>query len=80
MKDGWSVAGICSFEELMEKVKEDKNSEHGKQFDGRFQQLMKDQLAADQVSRKRWCVSTSKQLTTIWNELSDASSSSKDKN
>jgi|JI9StandDraft_1071089.scaffolds.fasta_scaffold1555763_1 hypothetical protein len=53
MKDGWSVAGICSFEELMEKVKEDKNSEHSKQFDGRFQQLMKDQLAADQVSRKR---------------------------
>jgi hypothetical protein len=41
---------------------------------------MKDQLAADQVSRKRWCVSTAKQLTTIWNELSDASSSSKDKN
>jgi hypothetical protein len=53
MKDGSNVAGICCFEDLMEKVKEDQNSEHSKQFEGRFQQLMKDWLAADQMSRKR---------------------------
>jgi hypothetical protein len=79
-KDGWSVEGIRHFEELMVKVKEDRNSDHGKQFEEKFQQLMKDRLAADQVSRKRGRVSITEQLTTITNELSDASSSSEDEN
>jgi hypothetical protein len=63
------------------KVKEDQDSDHGKEFEGRFQQLMKArQLSADQVSRKRKRVSATMQLSSITNELSDASSSDKDDN
>jgi len=68
-KDGWSVEGICHFQELKEKVKEDQDSNHGKQFEGRFQQLMKTrQLSADQASRKRKRASATEQLASITNE------------
>jgi hypothetical protein len=80
-KDGWSVEGIHKFQDLKVKVKEDQDSDHGKEFEGRFQQLMKArQLSADQASRKRKRVSATMQLSSITNELSDASSSDKDDN
>jgi hypothetical protein len=41
-KDGWSVKGICHFEDLMMKVEDDQNSEDGKKFEKNFQQLMKE--------------------------------------
>jgi len=75
-KDGWSVEGIRCFQDLKVKVQEDRDSDHGKQFEGRFQRLMKArQLSADQASRKRKRVSATEQLSSITNELSDASSS-----
>jgi len=75
-KDGWSVEGIRKFQDLKVKVKEDRDSDHGKEFDGRFQRLMKArQLSADQASRKRKRVSATEQLSSITNKLSDASSS-----
>jgi hypothetical protein len=80
-KDGWSVEGIHKFQELKVKVKEDQDSNHGKEFEGRFQRLMKaHQLSADQASRKRKRVSATTQLSSITNELSDASSSDKGNN
>jgi hypothetical protein len=82
-KDGWSVEGIRKFQDLKVKVKEDRDSNHGKEFEGRFQRLMKArQLSADQASRKRKRVSatTRRQLSSITNELSDASSSDEDNN
>jgi hypothetical protein len=75
-KDGWSVEGIRKFQDLKVKVKEDRDSNHGKEFEGRFQRLMKArQLSADQASRKRKHVSATTQLSSITNELSNASSS-----
>jgi len=76
-KDGWSVEGIRQFQDLKVKVKEDRDSNHGKQFEGRFQRLMKArQLSADQASRrKRKRVSATKNLASITNELSNALSS-----
>jgi hypothetical protein len=63
------------------KVKEDQDSNHGKEFEGRFQRLMKArQLSADQASRKRKHVSATAQLSSITNELRDASSSDEDDN
>jgi hypothetical protein len=41
-KDGWSVEGICHFEDLMMKVEDDQISEDGKKFEKNFQQLMKE--------------------------------------
>jgi hypothetical protein len=80
-KDGWSVEGICKFQDLKVKVKEDQDSNHGKEFEGRFQRLMKArQLSADQASRKRKCVSATAQLSSITNEMSDALSSDEDDN
>jgi hypothetical protein len=80
-KDGWSVEGIRKFQDLKVKVKEDRDSNHGKEFEGRFQRLMKArQLSADQASRKRKRVSATAQLSSITNELSDASSSDEDDN
>lgn len=78
-KDGWSVEGIRRFQQLKVKVKEDRDSDQGKQFEGRFQQLMKARkLSADQASRKRKRVSAAAQLLSITNELSDDDSSSDD--
>jgi hypothetical protein len=68
---------ICCFEELMMKVKEDQNSKHGKEFETKFQQLIKD-CQTERASRKRQRSSTSEQLMSIQNEMSNASSSSKD--
>jgi hypothetical protein len=80
-KDGWSVEGIRKFQDLKVKVKEDRDSNHGKEFEGRFQRLMKAcQLSANQASKKRKCVSATAQLSSITNELSDASSSDEDDN
>jgi hypothetical protein len=63
------------------KVKEDWDSNHGKEFEGRFQRLMKArQLSANQASRKRKRVSATTQLSSITNELSNASSSNEDNN
>jgi hypothetical protein len=78
--DGWSVEGIHKFQDLKVKVKEDRDSNHGKEFEGRFQQLMKArQLSgANQASRKRKRVSATTQLSSITNELSNASSSDED--
>ena len=78
-KDGWSVEGIRRFQDLKERVKVDRDSDLGKQFDGTFQRLMKArQLSADQASRKRKRTSATAQLLSITNELSDASSSDED--
>jgi hypothetical protein len=64
-KDGWSVEGIRKFQDLKVKVKEDRDNNHGKEFEGRFQRLMKArQLSADQASRKRKCVSATMQLSS----------------
>jgi hypothetical protein len=80
-KDGWSVEGIRKFQDMKVKVKEDRDSNHGKEFEGRIQQLMKArQLSADQASRKRKHVSATAQLSSITNKLSNASSSDKDNN
>jgi hypothetical protein len=74
-KDGWSVEGIRKFQDLKVKVN------HGKEFKGRFQRLMNArQLSANQASRKRKQVSATVQLSSITNELSDASSSDEDNN
>jgi len=54
-----------------------RNSEHGKEFEMKFQQLMKDHQT-EQASRKSQCSSAGKQLMSIRNKLSDTSSSSKD--
>jgi hypothetical protein len=80
-KDGWSVEGIRKFQYLKVKVKEDQDSNHGKEFEGRFQRLMKAcQLSANQASRKRKCVSATTQLSSITNKLSDALSSDEGNN
>jgi hypothetical protein len=71
-KDGWSVEGIRHFEDLMTKVEEDRNSENGKKFEKRFQQLMKER---DAGGRKRRRPSATEQITSIRNDLSDASTS-----
>jgi hypothetical protein len=49
------------------KVKENWDSNHGKRFKGRFQQLLMKahQLSADQVSRRRKCVSATEQLSQL---------------
>jgi hypothetical protein len=80
-KDGWSVEGIHKFQDLKVKVKEDRDSNYGKEFEGRFQRLVKArQLSADQASRKRKCVSATVQLSSITNKMSDALSSDEDDN
>jgi hypothetical protein len=61
----------------MTKVEEDQSSKHGKEFEMKFQQLMKDHQT-ERASRTRQCSNARKQLTSIWNELSNASISSKD--
>jgi hypothetical protein len=61
----------------MMKVEDDQNSEHGKEFEMKFQQLMKD-CQNERATRKRQRSSAGEQLTSIRNELSDASSSSED--
>jgi hypothetical protein len=70
-KDGWSVEGICHFEDLMMKVEDDQNSEDGKKFEKNFQQLMKECNQA----RKRCRPRATEQITSIRNDLSDASTS-----
>jgi predicted HNH restriction endonuclease len=70
-KDGWSVKGIRHFEDLMTKVEDNQNSEDGKKFEKNFQQLMKECDGA----RKRHRPSATKQITSIRNDLSDASTS-----
>jgi hypothetical protein len=55
----------------MTKVEDDQNSEDGKKFDKSFQQLMKEHDGA----RKRCRPSATKQITSIQNDLSDASTS-----
>jgi hypothetical protein len=70
-KDGWSVEGICHFEDLMTKVEDDQNSEDGKKFEKNFQQLMKECDGA----RKRHRPSATEQITSIRNDMSDASTS-----
>lgn len=78
-KDGWSGDGIRHFEALMSKVEEDRNSIHGKEFETKFQQMMKDQQTErDSRKRRRTSTSAGEQLTSIRNELSDASFSSED--
>jgi hypothetical protein len=71
-KDGWSVEGICHFEDLMMKVEDDRNSEDGKKFEKNFQQLMKEWCDG---ARKRCRPSATKYITSIRNDLSDASTS-----
>ena len=71
-KDGWSVEGIRHFEHLMTKVEEDRNSEDGKKFEKTFQQLMKERDAGA-IKRRR--PSATEQITSIRNDLSDASTS-----
>lgn len=75
-KDGWSVEGIRHFEDLMTKVETDRNSEEGKKFEKTFQQLMKERQGA----RKRRRQNAIEQITSIRNELSDASTSGDDEN
>jgi predicted HNH restriction endonuclease len=70
-KDGWSVEGICHFEDLMMRVEDDRNSEDGKKFEKNFQQLMKECNQARKRSRPR----ATEQITSIQNDLSDASTS-----
>jgi predicted HNH restriction endonuclease len=70
-KDGWSVEGIHHFEDLMMKVEDDQNSDDGKKFEKNFQQLMKECNRA----RKRCCPRATEQITSIQNDLSDASTS-----
>jgi hypothetical protein len=66
-KDGWSVEGICKFQDLKVKVKEYQDSNHGKKFEGRFQWLMKArQLSADQASRKRKRMNASHRAVVIY--------------
>jgi hypothetical protein len=72
--DGALSDGIQCFEELRTKVEEDQNSKHGKEFEMKFQRLMKD-CQTELASRKSECSSAGDQLTSIQNELSDASSS-----
>ena len=71
-KDGWSVEGIRHFEDLMTKVEDDRNSEDGKKFEKNFQHLMKERYDG---GRKRRRPSASEQITSIRNDLSDASTS-----
>ena len=75
-KDGWSVEGIRHFEDLMTKVETDRNSEEGKKFEKTFQQLIKERQGA----RKRRRPNAIEQITSIWNELSDAPTSCDDEN
>ena len=72
-KDGWSVEGIRHFEALMTKVKEDRSSERGKEFEANFQRLMKERSRGSRKRRRP--SSTSEQITSIQNDLSDASTS-----
>jgi hypothetical protein len=51
-KDGWSTEGICHFKALMTRVKEDQSSDHGKEFEMKFQTQMRACQEA-QRSRKR---------------------------
>jgi predicted HNH restriction endonuclease len=70
-KDGWSVEGIHHFEDLVIKVEDDQNSEDRKKFEKNFQQFMKECNRA----RKRCRPRATKQITSIQNDLSDASTS-----
>ena len=72
-KDGWSVEGIRHFEALLMKVKEDRSSEDGKNFEANFQRLMKEK---NRGARKRRHPSAAEQITSIQNDLSDVSASS----
>jgi hypothetical protein len=71
-RDGWSVEGIRRFEDLMDKVKNDRDSENGKKFEKNFQELMKQQSNG---SRKRRRESPADAIVSIRNDLSDASMS-----
>jgi hypothetical protein len=51
-KDGWSAEGICHFKALMTSINEDQNSDHGKEFETKFQTQMRACQEA-QRSRKR---------------------------
>ena len=71
-KDGWSIEGIRHFEELMEKVDQDRKSDAGKKFETNFQQKMKRRVDG---SRKRRRQTTTEKITSIRNDLSDATTS-----
>lgn len=69
-KDGWSVEGIRHFEKLMNDIKEDRASDHGKNFEEEFQNLMRQ----NNGSRKRRRANPATDIiTSIQNDLSDAS-------
>jgi hypothetical protein len=52
IKDGWSTEGIHHFKAVMTRVEEDQNSDHGKEFEMKFQTQMRACQEA-QRSRKR---------------------------
>lgn len=70
-REGWSYEGIQRFIELMSKVQEDRASEHGKEFETKFQT----QMRAQGSRKRRRTTSAGEHLLSIANELSDVSDS-----
>lgn len=70
-KDGWSDDGIKRFQELMTKVREDRSSTNGAEFDKLVQQKMQQEASAARGRRKRRRETEGNIITMVENELPD---------
>ena len=70
-KDGWSDEGIARFGQLMAKVREDRASTNGAEFDKLVQQKMKQESSNARGSRKRRRRTEENRIMMVENELPD---------
>jgi hypothetical protein len=68
-KDGWSDDGITHFQELMTKVREDRASTYGAEFDKLVQEKMQQEASAARGRRKRCRGMEGNKITMVENEL-----------